>query len=89
MSCKIQLVMCTDDGREEIVTDVLTLDKDAQRIEHLGLTLADAKQLLTTIQHRVLQHQVEAFLASYATCADCGASLRGCLKTSSRVRDLR
>jgi hypothetical protein len=51
MYCKIQLVMCTDDGREETVTDVLTLTKDSQRIEHLGLTLAEAKQLLTIIQH--------------------------------------
>ena len=32
MRCKIQLVMCTDDGHEETVTDVVTLKKDCQRI---------------------------------------------------------
>ena len=68
MYCKIQLVMCTDDGREETVTDVLTLTKDSQRIEHLGLTLAEAKQFLTTIQHSVLTHQVDTFLASRGAC---------------------
>jgi len=41
--------MCSDDGQEEIITDIITLQKDSQRIEHLGLTLREAKQLLTTI----------------------------------------
>ena len=76
MRIKLQLVMCSDDGREETVADLVTLQKDATRIEHLGLSLKEAKQLLTTIQHRVLQQQVEAFLASHATCADCGAVLK-------------
>jgi hypothetical protein len=74
MRVKVQLVMCSDDGQEETVTDVVTLQKDAQRIEHLVLTLRQAKQLLNTIQHRVLRHQVEAFLASHATCTDCGTA---------------
>ena len=54
MYCKIQLVMCTDDGREETVTDALTLTKDSEGIEHLGLALAEAKQLLTLIQQHLL-----------------------------------
>jgi recombinational DNA repair protein RecR len=28
--------MCSDDGREETVTDLVTLQKDSQRIEHLS-----------------------------------------------------
>jgi hypothetical protein len=31
--------MCSDDGQEKIITDLVTLQKDTQRIEHLGLTL--------------------------------------------------
>src|SRR5437764_9494240 len=46
-----------DEGHEETVTDVITLDKDHRRIEHLGLTLAEAKQLLSTLQRHLLQHQ--------------------------------
>lgn len=76
MRVKLQLVMCSDDGREEAVTDLVTLKKDSTRIGHLGLSLKEVKQLLTTIQHRVLQQQVEAFLASHSTCADCGAVLK-------------
>jgi hypothetical protein len=58
MRVKLPLVMCSDDGREETVTDIVTLKKDSTRIEHLGLSLKEAKQLLTTIQQRVLQQQV-------------------------------
>ena len=47
MRVKLQLVMCSDEGQEETVTDVITLDKNNRHIEHLGLTLAEAKQLLT------------------------------------------
>ena len=39
MRVKLQLVICHDDGHEETVTDVITLNKNNQRIEHLGLTL--------------------------------------------------
>jgi hypothetical protein len=76
MHCKIQLVMCTDDGREETVTDGITLTKDCQRIEHLGLTLAEAKQLLTTIQQQRLEQQVDTLLASRSHCTACGTALK-------------
>ena len=76
MRVKLQLVMCGDDGCEETVTDLITLKKDSTRIEHLGLSLKEAKQLLHAIQQRVLQQQVEAFLAGFLTCADCGALLK-------------
>jgi len=54
MRVKLQLVMCSDAGQEETVTDVITLDKNYRRIEHLGLTLAEAKQLLSTLQRHLL-----------------------------------
>ena len=73
MRVKLQLVMCSDEGQEETVTDVITLNKNSHRIEHLGLTMAEAKQLLSTLQQHLLQHQVDTFLDRCATCADCGA----------------
>jgi hypothetical protein len=33
MRVKLQLVICHDDGHEETVTDVITLNKNNQRIE--------------------------------------------------------
>ena len=76
MRVKLQLVMCSDDGQEETITDLVTLQKDSQHIEHLGLILREAKQLLNTIQKRLLQHQVDAFLDGSSTCPDCGTPLK-------------
>jgi hypothetical protein len=76
MRLKLQLIMCNDQGDEETVTDVITLNKHHQRIEHLGLTLAESKQLLSTLQRHLLQYQVDTFLDPYSTCPDCGALLK-------------
>jgi hypothetical protein len=65
MRVKLQLVMCSDDGHEATITDIVTLQKDSQRIEHLGLTLKEAKQLLNTIQQCLLQHQVDTCCGSH------------------------
>ena len=59
MRVKLQLVMCSDDGQEETITDLVTLQKDSQCIEHLDLTLREAKQLLNTIQKRMLNLKSE------------------------------
>jgi hypothetical protein len=88
MRVKLQLVMCSDEGQEETVTDVITLDKDNRRIEHLGLTLAEAKQLLSTLQQHLLQQQVDTFLDTCATCADCGALLKRKAHASRSFRTL-
>jgi hypothetical protein len=76
MRVKLQLVMCNDQGDEETVTDVITLNKNQQRIEHLGLTLAEAKQLLSTLQQHLLQQQVNTFLDAHSTCPDCGTPFK-------------
>jgi hypothetical protein len=76
MRVKLQLVMCNDKGDEETVTDVITLNKNHQRIEHLGLTLAESKQLLSTLQRHLLQQQVDTFLDARSTCPDCGTPLK-------------
>ena len=88
MRAKLQLVMCSDEGHEETVTDVITLNKNSQRIEHLGLTLAEAKQLLSTLQRHLLQHQVDTFLDRCATCSDCGALLKVKAHASRSFRTL-
>src|SRR5215831_7827857 len=55
MRVKLQLVMCNDQGEAETVTDVITLNKNHQYIEHLGLTLAESKHLLSTLQRHLEQ----------------------------------
>jgi hypothetical protein len=86
MRIKLQLIMCNDQGEEETVTDVITLNKSHQRIEHLGLSLAESKQLLSTLQRHLLQQHVTTFLDTCSDCPDCGTPLS--LKARSR-RSLR
>jgi hypothetical protein len=50
MRVKLPLVLCHDQGEEETVTDVITLNKHQQRIEHLGLTLAESKHLVAYLR---------------------------------------
>src|SRR5215467_11843599 len=88
MRVKLQLVICHDDGQEETVTDVITLNKNNQRIEHLGLSLAESKQLLSTLQRHLLQQQVTTFLDMHATCPDCGTPLKLKARGSRSFRTL-
>jgi hypothetical protein len=81
MHVKLQLVICHDDGHEETVTEVITFNKNNKRIEHLGLTLSEAKQLLNTTQRHLLRQQVDTFLDTCSDCPDCGTPLN--LKTRS------
>ena len=76
MRVTLQLVISHDDGHEETVTDIITLNKNNQRIEHLGLSLAESKQLLSTLQRHLLQQQVDTFLDARSTCPDCGTPLK-------------
>jgi hypothetical protein len=75
MKITVQLVVCGDDGHEETFTDVVVLEKACQRIEHLGLTLAEAKQTLTALQQRLVEQQTGAFVAAQAQCDRCGTAL--------------
>jgi len=88
MRVKLQLVMYNDKGDEETVTDVIILNKNHQRIEHLGLTLAESKQLLSTLQRHLLQQQITTFLNTRSTCPDCGTPLKLKARGSRSFRTL-
>ena len=88
MRVKLQLVLCNDQGDEETVTDIITLNKNHQRIEHLGLTLAESKHLLSTLQRHLLQQQITTFLDTRSTCQDCGAPLKLKARGSRSFRTL-
>ena len=88
MRVKLQLVISHDDGHEETVTDVITLNKNHQRIEHLGLSLAESKHLLGTLQRHLLQQQVTTFLDTHSTCPDCGTPLQLKARGSKSFRTL-
>ena len=88
MRVKLQLVLCNDDGHEETMTDVISWNKDYHRIEHLGLTLAESKQLLKLIQKKLLQEQIDRYLKTHWQCPDCGATLKAKNYTNRSFRTL-
>ena len=75
MKIRVQLVVCDDDGHEATFTDVAVFEKACQCIEHLGLTLAEAKQILAALQQRLVEQQTAAFVAAQAQCDRCGKAL--------------
>jgi hypothetical protein len=75
MKIRVQLVVCDDDGHEATFTDVAVLEKACQRIEHLGLTLLEAKQILAALQQRLVDQQTAAFVVARSQCDYCGTAL--------------
>src|SRR5262249_9271279 len=88
MRLKVQLVICADDERSDTIHDVAVLDKDCHRIEQLGLTLSEAKQLLTQIQQHVVAHQASVFVNMRSHCGACGAPLPRKEETTRGLRTL-
>jgi hypothetical protein len=66
MKIRVQLVVCDDDGHEATFTDVAVLEKACQRVEHLGLMLPEAKQILAALQQRLVEQQAATFVAANA-----------------------
>jgi len=88
MRVKLQLVLCSDDDHEETVTDIVSLKKDYHRIEHLGLPLAESKQLLKHIQKKRLQQQIDRYLKTPSQCPDCESPLKAKHYTNRLFRTL-
>jgi hypothetical protein len=88
MRVKVQLVIGADDGGPDTTRDVAVLEKHCQRIEQLGLTLAEATQLLTQLQQHVVAHQAAAFVAMRSQCEACGAPLQRKEETTRLLRTL-
>ena len=88
MRLKVQLVICAEDQRTDTTHDVAVLEKDCQRLEQLGLTLTEAKQLLTQLQQHVVAHQASVFVTTHAHCEACGAPLPRKAETTRVLRTL-
>jgi len=72
MKITVQIVLYADDDTETVVREAFTVQRGALAPETLGLQLEEAKDLLSTVQDTLVEHQVAAALASAASCPDCG-----------------
>lgn len=72
---RLQLVAEEEEESAEEVVELAVLEKDCERLEQLGLTLAESKEILGTLQQHVLQRQAAAFVAEKRCCPECGRRL--------------
>src|SRR5712692_6275406 len=88
MKFTVQLVAWTDTGQVETVQEGAVLEKESERVEHLGVTLVEAKQLLKRLQHQMVERQTTAYLAARAHCQACGRARRVKEQTRRTIRPL-
>ena len=62
MKFKLRLVSIDEDGQENRIEEIAVLEKDFKSIEHLGLNLAESKDLLKGIQKLILAQQFAVYL---------------------------
>jgi hypothetical protein len=74
MRMKVQVIVESDDGQTEAVQDVVILDRGPLRPEELGLTLAEAKDILLGVQRTMVTRQVEEYATQSCRCCVCGKS---------------
>jgi hypothetical protein len=73
MKIKVQLVVCAEDGREELVQEIAMVEKPHQQIEHLSFTLAEAKSVLKMLQQHLVEQQATAFVRPMPSASTVGS----------------
>jgi hypothetical protein len=75
MKLRLQLLIESDTG-EIVTTEELTqLERHSLQPQDIGLTLADAKQILASLQRVLVQEQAAEFVKQQSRCADCDRPL--------------
>ena len=72
MRLRIQVIVESDPGDPPVVQEVATLERGSLQPEGLGLTLAEAKDLLRGVQETMVTQQVAEFVAQQEACPHCG-----------------
>jgi hypothetical protein len=74
MKVRIQVIIESDSGEQELLEEVASVQRDALRSEDLGLTLAEAKAMLAGVQRTMITAQANAYVAQQRVCPSCGTS---------------
>lgn len=72
---RLQLVAEDEDAVDEEVVELAVLEKDCERLEQLGLTLAESMEVLKALQRHVLERQTAVFVEARRRCPACGRRL--------------
>ncbi len=74
MKFMIQLIAQCETGEE--IHELASLERETEGFEEVGITLAEAKALLATLQKQVVKQQIAAYLAGRKKCPQCGKAFR-------------
>ena len=70
MNLIVQIIMETETGQR--TQEVARLERQGACLENVGLTLVESKQLLATLQARMVEEQITEYLDRERRCAQCG-----------------
>jgi hypothetical protein len=73
MRVRVLLQIAGDDGADGDAIEAAVFDKQAERPEHLGLSIAEGKTLMAAVQQRIVDAQVASWAAQHRCCEACGA----------------
>jgi len=73
MKFRVQLVIESNDDRPGVVEEIGVFERGQLRAENLGLTLAEARELLRGLQQAVVTEQTAQFSEEQTHCPTCGA----------------
>jgi hypothetical protein len=71
MKFKVQVATINEDG-EEAIRELACVEREDLTAESLGLSVADSKALLQSLQEVVVEWQMNTYLESQRHCPDCG-----------------
>lgn len=88
MHFKLKLVLESEDGIETVSNDICLLDKPFDRVEHLGISIAESKSILKGIQKTIVDHQMTSYTNRLQNCKSCNKHLRIKQYRNFKVRSL-
>jgi hypothetical protein len=71
MKFTLQVMIGADNG-QQYAQEILVLERKGIQPDTLGLTLAESKTLLRTLQEVMVKHQVQEFVETHHQCLQCG-----------------
>jgi hypothetical protein len=76
MRVKVLLQITVEDGTAGAAAEVAVFEKQTERPEDLGLSIAEGKTLTAAIQQHVVDAQVATWAERHRRCEACGARRR-------------
>lgn len=76
MKVTVSVTLEADDDTPAVVHEVFSLERGALAPDTVGLHLAEAKDLLSVVQEKMVNEQVRNALTSETACPECGKTRR-------------